>query len=323
MIENIEINDKILQLIVENLPDNTTAVKILEDVLGLHRESAYRRIRGDVKFSLEEVIQLQNALNLPLDSIFKGMPNTKQDLKAYLITNNPLDQNNYCKSVVEVVNKTCSNLAHVYMALNVIPYNFMFNNELLSRMHYYKWLSERNDSSNIEYSLSKSIPHSARERQLFLKEHIESNNITQIYSDDMFESTCKEIQYYKLLGYISEEELILLKAELLSIVDDIAELCKNEHFKSGSEVSIYISNIDINTSFYYIESDNSEEKIEASIHYLHGSSNHIISYSNNIVDITKNCFSSLVRYSTLISKSGAKYRFPYLLRQQELINSMK
>lgn len=315
------INSQVLQLITESIPQQTTPVNILREVLDLHRESAYRRLRGEVNFTIEELVKLHSVLNLPIHKLFSGIKSDTKHISAILINNNPSDLKNYCKSAFDIIEQTSSALDHVYMALNQVPYNFIFKNELLSRIHYYKWISDNNSDSSVQYYLSQSIPKIVRERQQLIKDHIESNDVTYIFSDDMFQSTCKEIQYYKQLGYISDEELKQLKKELLSIVDEMTALCKEEHFKSGRNVKIYISNININSSFYCIQYKAEDQQSDSSVHYLYGG-NHIISHNSIFAKSTKKHFYRLIKDSTLISKSGAKYRFPYFMRQKDLINSI-
>lgn len=88
-------------------------------------------------------------------------------------------------------------------------------------------------------------------------------------------------------------------------------------------MKIYISNVDIPTSLVYLKNeDQSLINTEASVHTLFGTTSHILTFSENIVTLTKNYFRHLLNFSTLITQSGAKYRIPYLSRQRKIISSM-
>lgn len=318
-----QINKELIDLMTENLPEKSSLVNIVCDTLNIHREAAYRRLRGEVKFNFEEVVKIHEVLNLPLERIFKGINKDNIGLKVDLITNSPRQRDNYCESIWQILSEKNFISYHSYKAINTLPYNFIFKHELLSRMHYYNWLSKEYTPFEHHYILSKSILKEIRQRQLQIQEYFESKNTTYIFSDDMFESCCKEIKHLRFLGFVSDEEMVQIKEELNLIVDQISELCIKEEFNSGKKVKIYISNVDIPTSLVYLKNeDQSLINTEASVHTLFGTTSHILTFSENIVTLTKNYFRHLLNFSTLITQSGAKYRIPYLSRQRKIISSM-
>lgn len=322
--ENREINKELIELINEYLPKNISLVNTICEILDIHKESAYRRIRGEVKFNFEEVIKIQETLRLPIERLFKESNTTTSiEFKAQLISDSPLYKDDYCLSVLEIMDDRRLTSYNSYRVCNTLPYNFIFKHELTSKMHYYKWLSKKHTPFEHQYVLSNEIPKNVRQRQLQVKEYFESKNTTYIISDDMFESYCKEIKHLKFLGYISDVEMDQIKAELNLIVDEISVLCVNEYFETGKSVKIYISKIDIPTSFSYLKSDSqNEEGQDASVHALFGTTSYFLTYNEDITNMTKNFFENLLNHSTLVTQSGVKYRLPYLAKQRKLISSM-
>lgn len=323
MEENRDINQELIDLINASTPANTSAAHILCDILNIHRESAYRRIRGDVKLNFDEVVKIQEVLNLPLEQIFKKSKQDTLALEADLVVNNPQQKDSYCDSICKLLASKHANAEYCYRVLNRIPFNFIFKHELLSRFDYYKWLSKKYTPFEYEYLLSSPTPEHIRERQLQIIDYYESCPTTYIFSEDIFESYCKEMKHFRLLGYITDDEFVRMQDELRLVVDEISELCLKEQFSSGKKVDIYIASIDIHAAFTYLKSKESNvESNEMSIHSIYGTTSYLVSTSKNLVDMTKVRYHQLIKLSTLITQSGAKYSFPYLQKQRERIDLM-
>ena len=79
----MNLNKIVLTKILDIMPENLKPVTLLMDVLDIGKESAYRRLRGEKPFSMEEIYKLSLVLNFSLDEIIS---NDKSDAAAYNLT---------------------------------------------------------------------------------------------------------------------------------------------------------------------------------------------------------------------------------------------
>ena len=68
---NSELNKKLVAIILKNISENKKPVTYLVNALNISRESAYRRIRGDIPFTVQELVTLAADLKFSIDVIFE------------------------------------------------------------------------------------------------------------------------------------------------------------------------------------------------------------------------------------------------------------
>ena len=76
----MNLNKIVLTKILDIMPENLKPVTLLMEVLDIGKESAYRRLRGEKPFSMEEIYKLSLVLNFSLDEIIS---NDKSDAAAF------------------------------------------------------------------------------------------------------------------------------------------------------------------------------------------------------------------------------------------------
>ena len=68
MITN-ELNTGLIEAIKEKIPANSNLANVLIDILFIGREAVYRRLRGEVPFTLTEAAIISRKLGVSLDKI--------------------------------------------------------------------------------------------------------------------------------------------------------------------------------------------------------------------------------------------------------------
>ena len=64
-----ELNTGLIEALKEKLPPKTNLANLLMDTLCIGREAIYRRLRGEVPFTLEEAALISRKLGVSLDKI--------------------------------------------------------------------------------------------------------------------------------------------------------------------------------------------------------------------------------------------------------------
>ena len=61
------LNSVLIAIVLDKIPTTIKPVSYLMELLNLSRESAYRRLRGEISFSFEETAKLSTALDFSVD----------------------------------------------------------------------------------------------------------------------------------------------------------------------------------------------------------------------------------------------------------------
>lgn len=203
-------------------------------------------------------------------------------------------------------------------ALNNLHYTIYLAYPNVSKFKYYKWLYQANTATpHVLYS-DLDIPSETMDLQKsFVAENRYINRTLMILDRNVFSAMVYDIEYFYKLNIIKLEDVELLKGELLEMLDDLETQAISGMYKSGTEIEMYLSNVDIEATY---------------CHYEYGDQqySHLRLYSINGIDsqVPKVCtkqkewIDSLKRYSTLITQSGEMQRVNYFNKQRELIQNI-
>lgn len=318
----IDLNETILNELHKASTDERTPAQILFEVLHLSKESAYRRLRSDVKFTLDEAAKLSLALNFSLDLI---IGNTTLEKSVFDISTSTLSDNyfnnvirkldDYVEFAREMENDTSSK---AMFALNCLPYTFYLGCDNVSRFKHYKWLYQSATAeTDLAYSDIRLSDELIEKQRAYVTQTKKITQTIYIFDRNVFSSVKYDIEYFYNLNLITIEDVKLLKKELLEMLNRIETIAKNGKFDTGKAVAIYISSVDIEASYSLYE-------------YCRGSYSHLRIYGMSGVDThskstarkQKEWIESHKRYSTVISKSGEMHRLQYFNAQRKAIESI-
>jgi hypothetical protein len=98
------------------------------------------------------------------------------------------------------------------------------------------------------------IPDKAVHAHKLLSEAVKACRKTCfIWDSNVFYSFVKEMKYFAGLNLISETDLIHLKNELELLLHELEQISAKGEFSNGNKVAIYLSNIDFEATYSYIE----------------------------------------------------------------------
>ncbi len=316
---NQSLNDKIVGAIREKLPSDTSLTTVLSETLFLGKEALYRRLRGTVPFTFAEVVTLCEKFDLSLDYMVKKEQQTKAVFDLSFLE--PYDSDemyyNMLTNYVEKVRKlrTYPN-SHSLMALNILPYMFYQPLESISKFNIFKWRYIMNKGVDKVTFSDFSNPDKVRNMQREATRETLSISKNQILlSPRTFESFLNDINYFRQIYLISDEDYLSLKDELNAVLDDLEYMTIHGKYRGGNEVMIYLSNIDFLASYVYFGSEGFEF-----IHFRICAANCMDSEDPVVCAFKKDWINSLMKASTLISLSGGIERIAFFEKQRKLIN---
>lgn len=318
---NKNVTESLISAIKESIPEGTSLVSALMDILYIGKESAYRRLRGDVSFTFEEISRISHKLEISIDNII-GV----SDRERAVFDLNLIDSEN----LMENYNLKLENYVKLYRkmqkfpdptircALNTIPYSFYLSYENLSKFKLYRWLYQSIKSpSYLSYSDLIVPENIIQSQKTFITENRNVKKSIFILDRNIFKSFLYDVNYFYEIGLITQDEVKLLKQEMHELLNDLEAISISGTFKTGSDVLLYLSNIDLEASYSHYEYGTTEYS-----HLRVYSINGIDSQNPKVCKKQKEWIESLKRYSTLITNSGETQRIKFFREQRSLIESV-
>lgn len=305
----------------ERIPRGQNLANYLTDTLYMGKEAVYRRLRGEVAFTFDEIAVISHNLGISIDQIIGNhLPNRVTfDL-------NLLHSPNLMESYHEIIErylrifssmKGDSN-AEVYSATNSIPFTLYSSYEYLSKFRLCRWIYQNGKLKTPNSLGEMQIPDKIATAHKKLSENLKKAGKTYfIWDSNIFQSFVKEIKYFAGLNLISTSDVMYLKNELQQLLIDLEHLSVKGEFNEKHELYIYLSNIDFEATYTYV----SNKDFQISLFRVY-SINSMDSQSPQICQIQKNWIQSLKRHSTLISGSGEAQRIAFLEKQRNIIDAL-
>lgn len=319
MITN-ELNSGLIEAIKEKLPANSNMANTLMDILFIGREAIYRRLRGEVPFTLTEAAIISRKLGLSLDNMvgtsFKE--NAVFDMNV-VHHNNPFDTyHDILSKYTELLRGMKDDPeAELATSSNIIPQTLYIRHDILSKFRLFKWMYQ-NDNIQCMHFEELEIPDKLLNIQ---REFVDATecicNTSYIWDNRIFANMVNDVQYFSSIHLLTNDDKQKIKEKLLLLTDELEALAREGKFGNGGKVNIYISNINFETTYSYIES----ASVQLSMIRIYAI-NSISSRDAEMFRSLKDWIQSLKKFSTLISESGEMQRIQFFNEQREIIATL-
>ncbi|GHT73674.1 hypothetical protein AGMMS50262_05180 [Bacteroidia bacterium] len=315
---NKALNELLIAKILECVPFNVKPIDYLVNLLGISSESAYRKMRNEIFFSLEEMDILANHLNFLTNSIIGNYIrerlyfNQQTDVSLSAGKNFLIMMEEYGEFIGQVAAfKETETMA----SINRISLFQLIQSESLFKFFYFNWIHQNDDPMNVPFSelqISEDIL-AAREKLISYVNIF--NNCNYIVDRNMFLSFVKEIQYYHDKNLISDDEVLLLKQELVDLLHSFEKFLKKGENDAGTVYDVYLSPLDveINTAF----ADFGNQNVVS--HFWLYSVNSVFLRNQGLCFVHKKWLDLLKKSSIHITKENEAVRAEFLNKQREYI----
>lgn len=317
-----DINAIIINTIVKSIPPPLKPVDYLMDVLDIGKESAYRRLRGKMSFSIEELIALSHDLGFSIDELVGLRDDSSRvavDLKSgqdpteAFITN----LKNYQKDVEARVKSEGSS---TILALNYLPTVFSVYYKDLFKFSYYSWLHHKNSGlSKLRYSDVELSPELERLRSSLDINTRKVKSTTFILDPNVFLAPLNKVRYFYKLKLINDDELSIIKTDFHRIVDFAEKLVRTggSDAAPGTKYYFYLSdvNVDVNSSYSIW---NNTPVSSFNFYFF----NRIVIHNPEMCEAHREWLESLKKYSTLITQSNEIAQAEYFEQQRKYIEEV-
>ncbi|MDR2843202.1 MAG: hypothetical protein LBV57_00970 [Candidatus Symbiothrix sp.] len=299
-----KMNELLIKKILSKVPKHLKPIDYLKDELNISKESVYRRMRGEISFTLEEVSLIAKDLKFSIDELM----DTQEANYIFLsMMANPSQE--AVAMYEEMLTNSISLLKEIYqqskkvlitMALTSFPFKF-FSFENLFRFEYALFLHQQNQ---IPFGTSFSdilLPPAIKTLHQDLVNYVSHlPKIVCVVDDNIFSKLIKKIKYYYDLKFISNDDLQLLYIELTQLLKQIEKIVITGESESRTSFSVYYSLLSIDTACIHYEYD------DMAITQLWLCNEMPIILKNNpaVCLAQKKQLESQIKYSTLITSSN-------------------
>jgi len=317
------LHTNILEAIKEKVPNKATLANQLVDILCIEKEAVYRRLRGDVAFTLTEIAHICSELGISLDNIISSSVSKKS--KPFQL--NVIDFSNPTESDYTMMERYVDALrngiddpySELVDSTNTLPLAFYYGYKYLERFQLFKSLYQSGKTNTVksfnEVQYPKRVEQLQREEALLTRQ---IKNSYYIFDPLIFQYLINDIQYYRSINLINEEDAKHLKTDLTRLINQLELLAISGCDKdTGNKVYLYIGSVNFDVSVWYVEFSNYHiSMIKAFV------LNNFVSLDDDSLVILKQRIGALLRSSTMISVSGEKQRIAFFEKQKQLISTL-
>lgn len=312
-----DVRMRVIDAVVGAIPSHIKPVNYLSETLDIGKESAYRRLRGKMPFSFEELAILSQELGFSLDEL-AGTGNSNRimmDMKVDHSSEQAFLERlkKYRKEVDDRLRDKSSDMV---MALNYLPAEFSVHFKDLFKFSYYTWLHRRHKGlSKLHYADVKVLPELEHLRMKLDIDIRDIKSSTFILDPNVFLSPLREVRYFHQLKLINKEEVVVIKKDFHRIIDFVEKMVRTGGANEGTKYYFYLSNFNIDVNSNYSTWDGN---IMSAFNFQFF--NRITISDPEICKAHRVWLESLKKYSILISESNEVAQAEYFEKQREYID---
>lgn len=315
----VVLNDNVIKIIKESLPKETNITNFLSGFLPLGREAVYRRLRGEVCFSFFEVCTIAQKLGVSLDLFFRTCSNDVyfelvQQQFQEIENDNIKASNKFEQTLGEILTDSSSKFELSHNLFPQVPTHLFYH---LSKYNSFKWIYKNGIAQTTSY---KEVEYPQSIYQMHKDNNMTTMNIKEtsyIWDYTIVETMIREIKYFENINLLDSQDIAILKEELHEFLYYVENLTEKGFFPTGNKIDIYISSINTDAAYSYMESPNSQISIIGVFDFQY-----IISTDSHAFEMMKRKIMSLKKGAILISRSNEIYRISFFRKQHELVNTL-
>ncbi|MDR2385336.1 MAG: hypothetical protein LBD80_06725 [Tannerella sp.] len=305
----MDIQKKIFDIIREQLSHNYLLVDVVGDILGIGSDSSYRRIRGEKKLTVTEVVKLCTYFNISIDF---AMGNTMNNL---LFKYNSLDMNNMnnYQEYIKQLTETISDLSNakskeMYFTAEDIPiFHFLPYRELML-FRVYIWFIAVSSGNTIDFK--QFLDQIKNKNTLFdnYDKMLKGYNMissTEIWTKGSIDPLLRLIDFYYDMGLFGSKEMAtMLCSQLLSLIKNVHIWTENGKKNDASSYRLFLSPVNSDNCFMLLKKNGITTSVTIRLYTI----NSIITTNQTFCEKTDQWINNIISKSTLLSGTSARER---------------
>lgn len=253
-----ELNTSLIEAVKEKLPLKENLANLLIDTLYIGKEAIYRRLRGEVPFTLEEAALISRKLGVSLDNVIGVCFSSNAVFDLNVVDHEDPFETYYSllKKYVNVLHALQNDpSSSMGTSSNIIPQTLSLKHKSLSKFRLFKWMYQ-NKHIQCKHFDKVEVPQKIYDIQNdFVSATGHIHSVDYIWDSMIFHHLINDIQYFAGIHLITEEDKHQIKEELLQLTDELEDLASKGKTEAGNSVHIYVSHINFEATYSYLEAD--------------------------------------------------------------------
>lgn len=314
------------EILTIHTPSNISLAREISELLDISLDSAYRRLRNETEYTLNEAALIANHFNLPLEAL----NNERHSIVSFRTNrlNNEIESyKDYLENMLANVKRLASFEApELFFGAEDIPVFYHYSNETLMKFKIIYWLKSLlllPEYQNVTYEKIQ-LPEDIVETAKSIFKHFTKINSTEIWTAETVLSTIKQIRFYWDAGFFERaEEAIDVTNALEDCIRNIQKQAETGFmFYDGTMTSkkyrLFVSDVMIGTNSILVKADNFMSS------YISYSTFNFMS-TNNLDFNMQNEFwmNNLISRSTLVSSVSEKQRNQFFKSIYKMLAELK
>lgn len=316
-----------LNNIKTSLPATISLVDELAELLNTSNDSAYRRLRGDIILSVDELIKICNHFKIS----FEITPQTSAGNIATFSYNKLKDEENGFKNWFLNLSNNISHIAssknsHIMYAAVDVPIWHHFNSDELIAFKLFYWqksILNSPDFATKNYD-AKFIDSELIDTAKNILNTYNQTTSVEIWTEDTLNSTLKQIEYFWESGFFENKEIafqLCYEVELsIQLLKQKAEQeCKNINTPNGAkDFTLYESEVMLGNNCILVNANNNKSV------FVSNNTFNVMSTANEaFVAENEMWLNNITKKSILISGVNEKQRNKFFRQLQTKIDDLK
>lgn len=317
-----------IQVMKKSVPANMHLAEEVSRALGISADSAYRRLRGETDFTLNETVKLCMHFGIPLEALNSEM----EDVVTFRI-NNILGNGNSFSTYLDSLDRDLTWLAKfddsmLYYAAEDIPVFYHFFFPRLSRFKMIYWTKSILNVPQYQGMKVEDVelPTDWAEKVAVITPKYQRIPTTEIWNEDTIKSTLQQVKFYWEAGFFSQTDTLLDVLEdlllLIEMASKQAEVGRKYNPHKGTftdtPFSLYISDLMIGNNHVYMSCG---ERDSSYIGY--GSFNYMRTANASFNRQVGGWLDNLIAKSTLVSRVAEKQRNQFFKQALKRVEQLR
>ena len=316
-----DLHQQLIRIVREKTPEGVNPVDFLSEIIPIKKESLYRRLRGEMPFTLEEAAKIAVQLEISLDALLPYKSNETYKINMERIgIGNYLDSG-YLTSLDRLLDKlrylqSLPNSMY-YCTTNTLPLTFLYKYSALSKFRVfvlnYQFREEITPPKFSEFTVHPAINMAEKS---FLAE-ASRLPLTYVWTKGLFLPFISEVRFFQELGLLSKDDASVLKEESYAMLDEMENAVSRGEMETGAPFNVYLSDNFFDNNCLYLEAPSFRLcSVKVFGFSLYSTT------EPGLCDNMKEWIVSLMKCSVLISKGGVIERFNFFRDQRDYLKGI-
>jgi hypothetical protein len=312
----------LIEALKDRIPERGKLADVLTELLDIEKEAVYRRLRGSVPFSFQEIHQIAGHFGFSLDSIAENTSTVTKQMTIIMVEYLHPKENDYKR--LEDFNEGTLRLkddpdSESGAIGSLLPTSLYYSYDYICKFFLYRWTHQFGNPLEIK---SYAQTNATERLMQICREYVACVQATSksVYVLDrrVIEYFVNDIRFFYDVRLISREDVLCLKDDLRRLINDLERYATNGCFDTGNKVEIFLTNVYLDANYYYADST-MFNKFTMMRSFAFSDS---YSFDEEVFQNMKNWLTFLKRTSTFISEGNATERIRFFEQQRELVESM-